>query len=255
MVSVTFFGTSAAAPSRERGFSCIGIFADRDEHLLLDCGDGAIKNILRFGADVNSISNILISHYHSDHLSGLTQIIETMGIKKRQSDLNLFGPRGLNDYFSTVQKITNVASNRKFRINLNELSPNQRFSAGKNAGATTFEMDHTVATLGYRIELGGKIISFTGDTQPCASLTDLGRDADLFIHEATFLEKDVEKARPPKHSTPREAAGTASTARAKRLVLTHVNDSYENPEQMISEAKHEFSNVAVAQDGLRIDLS
>ena len=91
--SVTFYGTSSAIPSRDRGFACIGLSESETKGLvLLDCGDGAIRNLLRFGADVNSISDILVSHYHSDHVTGITQIIETMGIRKRKTNLRVCGP-------------------------------------------------------------------------------------------------------------------------------------------------------------------
>ncbi len=252
MTSLTFFGTSAASPSYERGFSCIGII-DRDDVLLLDCGDGAIRNILRFGVDVRSISGILITHYHSDHLSGLTQVIETMSIKNKKTDLNIFGPPGLKEYFSTIQKITNVASHKEFKINLKELSPNQQFET-QNQRVSTFEMDHTIPCLGYRIETNNRIVSFTGDTQPCNSLKELGKNADIFIHEATFLQKDLEKAGPPKHSTPKQAASAASITQSKKLVLTHVNDDLEKPEEMLTEASEVFSNVVIAYDGLRLGI-
>ena len=245
-------GLQPAAPSSERGFSCIGI-EEGEDVILLDCGDGAIRNILRFGVDVRKISSILITHYHSDHLSGLTQIIEAMSMKKKLTDLNLFGPPRLEEYFTTVQKITNVAFHREFQINVKELGPKQEFGTALQK-VSTFEMDHTLPTLGYRIESNGKAISFTGDTQPCGSLTELGRNADLFIHEATFLQKDLDKARPSKHSTPKEAASAAALASSEKLVLTHVNDDYERPEEMLAEAKGEFARVVVAYDGLKMDL-
>ncbi len=251
MTSVIFLGTSAASPSVDRGFSCIGIL--KEDVVLLDCGDGAIRNILKFGVDVRNISNIFLTHYHSDHLSGLTQVIETMSIRKKQGELNVFGPAGLVDYLSTVQRVTNVAFHKEFAIHLKELSPNQS-SFAANSKITTFEMDHTLPCLGYRIESEGKIISFTGDTQPCKSLKSLGIDSDIFIHEATYLQKDIEKARDTKHSSPGEAAKAAAMARTRRLLLTHVNDSYEKPEEMMKESQGTFRDVTVAYDGLRLDL-
>jgi ribonuclease Z len=252
MTSLTFFGTSAAAVSVERAFSCIGI-KDGGDMMLLDCGDGSIRNLVRFGVDVREISSILITHFHSDHLSGLTQVVEAMSMKKKQTSLNILGPAGLTEYFSTVQRITNVAFHRKFQINLKELSPNEKFRTGDRS-VSTFEMDHTLPCLGYRVESDGKVISFTGDTQPCGSLEALGKNADAFIHEATFLQKDLDKARESKHSTPIEAASTAALANSVKLILTHINDDYEEPQEMLVEAKQEFQEVLVAYDGLRIEI-
>jgi ribonuclease Z len=248
--SVIFYGTSSAIPSRERGFSCIGLSeSDKKGLVLLDCGEGAIRNLLKFGADLNSISDILISHFHSDHLTGITQVIETMGIKKRKKDLKIYGLPGLAEYFGTIQKITNVASKREFQIELVELRPNQYFQFS-GYSVDTFEMDHTVPCIGYRIVCpDGKVLSYTGDTMPCPSLKELGRKADLFIHEATFLSRDEERARPPKHSTVLDAARAAKACAANRLVLTHISDEHETPYLMMKEAKAEFDNVNVAEDG------
>jgi ribonuclease Z len=253
--SVTFYGTSSAIPSSNRGFSCIGLTESETKRLvLLDCGDGSIRNLLKFGADVNSISDILITHFHSDHLTGITQVIETMGIKKRKPNLRVYGPTGLAEYFGTIQKITNVASKREFQIELMEVEPNQKFSF-EGYTADTFQMDHSIPCLGYRIICPDqKIMSYTGDTQPCTSENHLGRKADVFIHEATFLQKDVERARPPKHSTALEAANAAKSADAKKLILTHVSEERESPGLMMKEAQPEFENVVVAEDGFTVEL-
>jgi ribonuclease Z len=245
-------GTSAAVPSRQRGFSCIGVQEDEDI-VLMDCGDGAIRNVLRFDIDLRRVSSILISHYHSDHLSGLTQIIETMGMKRRTEDLTIFGPTGLKEYFAVIQKTTNVAFNRLFQIKLTELSPKQEFFT-QSQKVMCFEMDHTIPCLGYRLESRGKVIAFTGDTQACPSVEELGIGSDIFIHEATFLQKEVELAQPTKHSTPKEAAEGALVCKTQKLVLTHVNDDHETPEEMISEAEKIFEKVLIAYDGLKIQL-
>ncbi len=219
----------------------------------MDCGDGAMGNIMKFDIDVRKISSILISHYHSDHLSGLTQIIETMGIKRRTEDLNIFGPPGLKEYLSVVQKTTNVAFNRLFQIKLTELSLNQEFSM-QNQKVRSFEMDHTLPCLGYRLESRGKVIAYTGDTQPCPSVNGLGLESDVLIHEATYLQKEVKLARPTKHSTSREAADAALACKTGNLILTHVNDDHETPEEMIAEAGQIFGKVVIAHDGLKIQL-
>ena len=219
--------------------------------ILLDCGDGSIHRLVKSKTDLSSISDILITHYHSDHLTGLTSIIETMAIRKRSAKLRVFGPRGLKDYFSMVEKTTNVAFNRKFDLELSELSFGDGFSLS-DYRVSAFEMDHTIPCVGYRLE-SDAIIAYTGDTQPCEALQQLARNADLLIHEATFLQSDVEKARLSKHSTPSEAAETATSAGVKRLIMTHVNEDHESPERMIAESRSIFK-ATVAFDGMELDL-
>jgi ribonuclease Z len=250
--SIIFLGTSSAVPCVERGFSCIAVETN-GETILLDCGDGALRNILKFDIDVRNISNILITHNHSDHLSGLTQLIETMSIKRRTSPLNVYGTSGLKEYFGLVEKITHVAFNKTFSLSIHELTSNQRLSLS-SYNITTFGMDHTLPCLGYRIETGGSVLSFTGDTQPCDSLKALGEGSSILIHEASYLQRDLQKARKEKHSTPREAAEDALRSGAEKLIMTHVNESVAKPEEMISEASRVFARVSVAHDGFRLKL-
>jgi ribonuclease Z len=250
-----FYGTSSAVPSLNRGFSCIGL-SDGTEGptILMDCGDGSIRNLLKFGVNVENISTVLISHYHSDHVTGLTQVIETMGIRKKKSSLRVYGPPGLKEYFATVEKITNVASHRTFQIDYLEVNAGDSMQL-ESSKAAAFQMDHTIPCLGYRIHLSsGKILSYTGDTMPCPAIESLGKGADLFIHEATYLEKDRGRAKEQKHSIVSEAAKDARAAKAKKLILTHVSDDYETPAEMTKEAVMIFENVLVAHDGLETEI-
>jgi len=221
----------------------------------MDCGDGAVHRLIAEDVDFSLISEILVSHYHSDHITGLTSIIETMAIQKRNAKLSVYGPPGLKEYFSTVQRITNVAYGRNFDLELKEIVPGSNVKTLSGLYVSTFEMDHTIPCMGYRLEgEEGKVISYSGDTQPCDGVATLSRNADLLIHEATYLQSEVEKARPPKHTTAKEAAYVASSAGATNLSLTHVNESHETPEQMLEESVPIFEKTSVAYDGLEFVL-
>jgi ribonuclease Z len=257
---VRFFGTSAASPSLKRGFACIGLVEKNqngtkdDDIVLLDCGDGSIRKIMEAKTSCLSISDILVTHFHSDHLSGLAQVIESMDIQKRTRELNVFGPKGLKEYFNQVEETTRIASKRKFIINIKELDAGTRNTKLSNYKLSTFEMEHTVPCLGYRVECPDFILAYTGDTQPCNELQNLAHGADLLIHEATFLQKDIDRARSAKHSTPREAAEDAERSDVRGLVITHINDNYETEEEVISESEIIYPKVRVARDGLEIPL-
>jgi ribonuclease Z len=260
--SVRFFGTSAAAPSLSRGFACIGLVQRTDsgseEITLLDCGDGSIRKIMETGTSSLAISTILITHYHSDHLSGLPQIVETMSIEGRTKRLDIYGPAGLKDYFSTIQKTTNAALNRHFGLSLHELEDNEKVSINGDDGyrVTPLFMRHTVPCLGYRVEHSDFIVSYTGDTEPCENVVSLGKNADILIHEATYLTRDLSKARETKHSTPREALNVAIQAHAKCLILTHINDRRETDKEILEEVDGGASSpkITIAHDGLEVKL-
>ena len=101
----------------------------------------------------------------------------------------------------------------------------------------------------------GRRIVITGDTRPCAATTEMARNADLLVHEATFGEEEAARAAETGHSTAREAASVARDADVRRLVLTHFSARYSrDASELEREAREVFANVLVARDGTEIDV-
>ena len=101
----------------------------------------------------------------------------------------------------------------------------------------------------------GRLVVFTGDTRPSASVVDAAQGADLLIHEATFGDEEKDRAKETGHSTAKEAAQVALAAKAKRLVLCHVSARYStSADELVTEAREVFPAVTVARDGQEIDV-
>jgi ribonuclease Z len=100
----------------------------------------------------------------------------------------------------------------------------------------------------------GKKISYITDTLPDKNIEYLSRNADLIISEATYSEKEEELARKHNHLTSKQIAEIAQKAKAKKLVLFHLSQRYENPKQILEEAKKSFKDVSVAEDFDKIEL-
>jgi ribonuclease Z len=97
---------------------------------------------------------------------------------------------------------------------------------------------------------------YTGDTRPCAATVNIGREADLLIHDATFATDESERAQVTGHSTAREAADVARRARAERLVLTHISARYSDDVRVLErEARRVFAKSLVAYDGLELEIA
>ncbi|MEX2584712.1 MAG: ribonuclease Z [Gemmatimonadota bacterium] len=101
----------------------------------------------------------------------------------------------------------------------------------------------------------GRKLVYTGDTRPCDETVSIAEAADLLIHESTFAQDEVDRARQTGHSTAREAARVAKQAAAARLVLTHFSPRYADDSRRLErEARKVFPSTTAAYDGLSIEI-
>jgi ribonuclease Z len=96
--------------------------------------------------------------------------------------------------------------------------------------------------------------SYCSDTAYSEEVIPFIKDSTLLYHEATFTEKDKDRARLTFHSTAKEASQIAQAAKVKKLILGHLSSRYSETEAHFSEASEHFKNTLVATDGLKIEL-
>jgi ribonuclease Z len=99
----------------------------------------------------------------------------------------------------------------------------------------------------------GRKIVLTGDTGPSAAVVEIAREADVLVHEATFLDEERDRARETAHSTALDAAEAARDADVSLLALTHLSNRYFGPE-IAREARAIFSEAVVPKDFDVIDV-
>ena len=146
MLSVTFLGTGAATPTIDRNVA--GLAVQREgETLLFDCGEGNQRQMMRFGVGF-SFREIFFSHYHADHILGLTGLLRTMGLQDRSAPVTLYGPKG-------AQRVLGAAINlgierNKFPVDIVEIKPGDRL-ARDDYELLVFETEHRADTVGYAL--------------------------------------------------------------------------------------------------------
>jgi ribonuclease Z len=99
----------------------------------------------------------------------------------------------------------------------------------------------------------GRKVVVAGDTAPSATVLEIAREADVLVHEATFLEEERERAQETAHSTALEAAEIARDAEVALLALTHLSNRYFGPE-VAREARTIFPETVVPKDFDVIDV-
>ncbi|MEM5766424.1 MAG: ribonuclease Z [Candidatus Aenigmatarchaeota archaeon] len=96
----------------------------------------------------------------------------------------------------------------------------------------------------------GLKVVYSGDTKPCSNILEISKNADLLIHDGTFLEEEEGKA----HADVKQAAKIAKEANVKQLVLTHISRRYTDVKQLEEEARKIFPNTKVAFDFMQVKL-
>jgi ribonuclease Z len=90
MFEIVFLGTSASAPSVDRGLSS-GLVLYRDQRFLVDCGEGTQRQLLRSGMGFRKLDKVLLTHGHLDHILGLGGLVSTFSRWESISTLRVYG--------------------------------------------------------------------------------------------------------------------------------------------------------------------
>ena len=105
-MKLIFLGTSAAQPTENRGLSCICLERD-GEILMFDAGESAQISFLKSGLGWNKKMKIFVTHMHGDHCIGILGLLQTMTMQNRTETLEIYGPKGIDEFISANIKILN----------------------------------------------------------------------------------------------------------------------------------------------------
>jgi ribonuclease Z len=146
MLTVTLLGTSAAVPSVERNVAALAMERE-GETLLFDCGEGTQRQMMRYGVSF-AFREIFFTHYHADHMLGVTGLLRTMGLQDRSAPVTLYGPRGAQRLLGAAVNL-GIERNR-FDVTIVELVPGQTLTRA-DYDIAVFETDHRADTIGYAL--------------------------------------------------------------------------------------------------------
>jgi len=96
MFALTFLGTSASVPSAERNHPALLVEA-AGQRILIDCGEGTQRQLLRSGAGFRRLDRILLTHAHLDHVLGLPGLFSTLGLRQNADVTTVHGAAGTLD--------------------------------------------------------------------------------------------------------------------------------------------------------------
>ncbi len=250
MVKVTVLGSAGSHPGNGRACSSYLLSAG-DRHLLLDCGNGSVANLLD-AIDPADLDGIIISHLHPDHfvdLYGLHYALKFHELGGQRADV--YAPAGAADLFVSI--LLGEAGDSFLRhLPVHVVSAGQQLDIGP-FHVELFAANHPIETLASRVTVDGRIIAYSGDSAATDELVACAADADLFICDATWVSRDAPFPSGV-HMTGTEAGQQAAAAGVDTLMVTHVFPRRE-PEQVAADAENVYDGrVWVARDREEYEL-
>ncbi len=249
-MKAVFLGTNGWYDTATGNTICT-LLKTESAHILLDAGNGLYKADRHIAADDPRPVYLFLSHFHFDHIVGL----HTLNSFSFPGGLVICGPAGSRDILEHLvnRPFTAPLSSLPYRVTIHEF-PGE--SARLPFPVESLPLVHADHTIGFRIELDGKVVSYCPDTGYCANAVILARSADLLIAECAYRTGQGSESWP--HLNPETAARIAVEAKAKRLALTHFDAKlYLTPEdRMESEtvARGIFKNAFAAMDDMEIEV-
>jgi ribonuclease BN (tRNA processing enzyme) len=220
---IRFLGSGDAFGSGGRLHTCIHVHSE-DATFLIDCGASSLIAMKRFGIDPASIDTVLVTHLHGDHFGGIPfLVLDAQFVSRRTRPLTVAGPPDLPRRVHDAMEVLFPGSSRvrrRFSLKLIELPEGEAIDIGALT-VTPYGVVHPSGAPAYalRVECGGKVVSYSGDTEWTDSLLRAAHGADLFVCEAYFFEKKV-----PYHLDYRTLMVHRAQLRCRRLILTHMSE-------------------------------
>ncbi len=236
-MKLTVVGCSGSFPSAESACSSYLVEAD-GFRLLLDMGNGALGELQRH-CGLYDLDAVLLSHLHADHCIDMCAYFVARYYRYEggmPEPIPVYGPQGTEARLASAYGDLPDEKCMSEAFEFRTLSPGA-FEIGPFT-IRAARVCHPVEAFGFRVEHGGRSLTYSGDTGPCEALVGLAEATDLFLCEASFTYG--KESVPDLHLNGREAGEHAARAGVSRLVLTHI-PPWTDPRTSLADAAAAFS--------------
>ncbi len=252
MPKAIILGSSNAIPTKDHENTHMVIIGD-ERVVLVDCVGTPVLRLERAGVDFNDLTDIIITHFHPDHVSGLPLLLMDMWLMGRRKSINIYG---LHHTLDRVERLMGfyewadwpdffpVAFHRLPAAEMSTVIDCPDFKV------LSSPVRHLVPTIGLRFEFQrvGRVMAYSCDTEPCVQVVRLADGADVLIHEAAGEERG--------HSSAAQAGDIASQAEAGALYLIHYPTGQFGVGDPVAEAKKKYGGtINLATDFMTLDFT
>lgn len=216
-----FLGSGDAFGSGGRLQMCLRLFGGGDD-VLIDCGATSMVAMKRAGVDPAAVGWVVLTHLHGDHFGGVPFLILDGQFARRTRPLTIAGPPTVEARVRAAMEVFFPGSarvERRFPVTFLELEERKATTVGP-AVVTAFPVVHPSGAPSYavRVGYGGRVVTYSGDTEWTDALVDAADGADLLVCEAYVFDKamkfhlDYTRLRRERHRLS-----------CRRLILAHMS--------------------------------
>ena len=212
-----------------------------DDNILVDCGAGTFKQLLRLGCDVAKIDTILITHLHADHFMDVPFMM--LAAKKNGQKLTIFLPEGgakatheIAKYIWSPEGATE--SWWPQNVELVEYQNGVNFATNGATVEPVKVVHGELRASGFIVEKAGKKIGFSGDSIMCDGIQKIVEASDWAV-----LDTSCPKSGSAIHMGLDDIYGLCRTYPDKKIVATHL---FEETRKTIQQ---DVANLIVPNDG------
>ena len=275
---VVMLGTGTPNADPQRSGPAVAIVVN-DTPYLVDFGPGVVRRAAAMsptyggpiaGLEVDRLRYAFLTHLHSDHSAGLSDLILTPWVLERDEPLELYGPDGIEEMASNILEAYRAdidyrvyglepANNTGWRVNAHTVEEGVVFE-DDNVTVEAFRVRHGTwpNAYGYRFTTPDRVIVISGDAAPDEAVERFAKGADILIHEVYsvegFRKRDPywQKYHSSNHTSAHELGELASRARPKLLVLYHVLFWGASEDTVLREVREKYSGEVVLADDLDV---
>jgi ribonuclease BN (tRNA processing enzyme) len=245
-MKLTIVGCAPAFTTRRHDWpsSCY-LLEEGDNAVAIEMGQGSFAALNRYRRP-ESLSAVLISHLHADHLVDLVPLRHYLRFELDGRALRLHAPGALADRMDAFQAERGFLS----PLELTALQPGPVEIDGFTVEAA--HVTHIEDSYAFRLANSSRGLVYSGDCGKADDLLALLRPGDTLLCEAAYGTD--QEAGGGSHLTARQAAGAAARGQAGRLILTHVLDDHLDDDLKAAAAEVFDGELLVASPGLAIEL-
>ena len=190
MLELSFLGSGNAFTPNGRYWSSFLL----NGRYLFEAPPTLLPHLKRLGVPLPDIRTVFISHFHGDHFLGLPLLLlEYLQVTPRREDLYIVGPPGVEEMMERLAEMAFPNLSRAdagYQRRYVEVETNRQQTVD-DICFQAFPMKHSrgkLASFGYRLELAGKVLAYTGDTELCDELFALAAEADVLVLDCNYSQ-------------------------------------------------------------------